>query len=80
MLRWPFRMTERSSIRYLKASPTIIRLAMIPYIRFPLTLHKVEDLLDVRRIEFRHETLRYWWNQSFRCAWLNSGASEWIGC
>ena len=53
---------------------------MIPYIRFPLTLHKVEDLLDVRRIEFRHETLRYWWNQSFRCAWLNSGASEWIGC
>ena len=33
------------------------------YVRFPLSLRNVEDLLHERGIEVRHETVRYWWNR-----------------
>jgi putative transposase len=33
------------------------------YIRFPLSLCNVEDLLHERGIEISHETVRYWWNR-----------------
>ena len=33
------------------------------YIRFPLSLRKVEDLLHERGIGISHETIRYWWNR-----------------
>ncbi len=33
------------------------------YIRFPLSLRKLEDLLHERRIDASHETVRYWWNR-----------------
>ncbi len=33
------------------------------YIRFPLSLRNVEDLLHERGIEISHETVRYWWNR-----------------
>ncbi len=33
------------------------------YIRFPLSLRNVEDLLHERGIEVSHETVRYWWNR-----------------
>ena len=33
------------------------------YIRFPLSLRNVEDLLYERGIEISHETVRYWWNR-----------------
>lgn len=33
------------------------------YIRFPLSLRNVEDLLDERGIEISPETVRYWWNR-----------------
>jgi putative transposase len=56
-------MTERSPFRYFKTSPEIIRLAMKLYIRFPLSLRNVEDLLHERGIEISHETVRYWWNR-----------------
>jgi putative transposase len=32
-------------------------------IRFPLSLHNVEDLLHERGIEISHETVRFWWNR-----------------
>lgn len=32
------------------------------YIRFPLSLRQVEDLLDERGIDICHETARAWWN------------------
>jgi hypothetical protein len=38
-------MTKHSPFRYFKTSPEIIRLAMVPYIRLPLSLRRVEDLL-----------------------------------
>jgi len=56
-------MTKRSPFRYFKTSPKIIRLAVMLYIRFPLSLRNVEDLLRERGIEISHETVRYWWNR-----------------
>jgi putative transposase len=38
-------MTQRSPFSYFKTSPEIIRLAVMLYIRFPLSLRNVEDLL-----------------------------------
>jgi transposase-like protein len=33
------------------------------YVRFPLSLRNVEDLLHERGIDIRHETVRFWWNR-----------------
>ncbi len=54
-------MTKRSPFRYFKTSPEIIRLAVMMYVRFPLSLRNVEDLLHERGIDVCHETVRYWW-------------------
>jgi len=56
-------MTQRSPFRYFKTSPEIIRLAVMMYIRFPLSLRNVEDLLHERGIDVSHETVRYWWHR-----------------
>ncbi len=49
--------------RYFKSSPEIIRLAVMMYVRFPLSLRNVEDLLHERGIDVCHETVRYWRNR-----------------
>ena len=56
-------MTKRSPFRYFKTSPAIIRLAVMLYVRFPLSLRNVEDLLHERGFEISHETVRFWWNR-----------------
>jgi len=56
-------MTKRSPFRYFKTSPEIIRLAVMMYVRFPLSLRNVEDLLHERGIDISHETVRFWWNR-----------------
>ncbi len=56
-------MTKRSPFRYFKTSPEIIRLAVMMYVRFPLSLRNVEDLLHERGIEVCHEAIRFWWNR-----------------
>ena len=33
------------------------------YVRFPLSLRNVEDLLDEHGIDISHETVRSWWNR-----------------
>ena len=33
------------------------------YVRFPLSLRQVEDILHERGIDICHETVRYWWNR-----------------
>ena len=33
------------------------------YVRFPLSLRQVEDLLDERGVDISHETVRAWWNR-----------------
>jgi len=53
----------RNPFRYFKTSPEIIRLAVMMYVRFPLSLRQVEDLLHERGIDICHETVRAWWNR-----------------
>ena len=49
--------------KYFKTSPKIIRLAVMLYVRFPLSLRNVEDLLHERGIDISHETVRFWWHR-----------------
>lgn len=56
-------MAKRDPFKYFKSSPEIIRLAVMLYVRFPLSLRNVEDLLHERGIDISHETVRYWWNR-----------------
>ena len=52
-----------SSFRYFNSSPEAIRLVVMMYVRFPLSLRNVEDLLAERGIDICHETVRHWWNR-----------------
>ena len=56
-------MRMRNPFRYYKTSPDVIRLAVMMYIRFPLSLRQVEDLLHERGIDISYETVRAWWNR-----------------
>jgi putative transposase len=56
-------MTKRSPFRYFKTSPEIIRLAVIMYVRFPLSLRNVEDQLHERGIDVIYEAVRYCWHR-----------------
>jgi putative transposase len=61
------------SFRYFKTSPEIIQLAVMLYVRFPLSLRNVEDLLHERGVDVSHETF---------CAGNRSlfvGGVRWIG-
>ena len=53
----------KSSFRYFNSSPEVIRLTVMMYVRFPLSLRQVEDLLVERGIDICHETVRFWWNR-----------------
>ena len=53
----------KNPFRYFNSSPEIIRLAVMMYIRYPLSLRQVEDLLFERGIDISHETVRFWWNR-----------------
>jgi putative transposase len=56
-------MTKPCPFKYFRTSPEIIRLAVMMYVRFPLLLRNVEDLLHERGIEISHETVRFWWHR-----------------
>ena len=49
--------------RYFHSSPETIRQVVMLYIRFPLNLRNVEDLLFERGYDLCHETVRLWWNR-----------------
>jgi putative transposase len=49
--------------RYFDSSPEVIRLVVMMYVRYPLSLRNVEDLLFERGIDICHETVRLWWNR-----------------
>ena len=53
----------KNPFRYFNSSPEVIRLTVMMYIRFPLSLRQVEDLLFERGIDICHETVRLWWNR-----------------
>lgn len=52
-----------SPLRYFNSSPEVIRLFVMMYVRFPLSLRNVEDLLAERGIDICHETVCMWWNR-----------------
>ena len=53
----------KNPFRYFNSSPEVIRLTVMMYIRYPLSLRQVEDLLHERGIDICHETVRFWWNR-----------------
>jgi len=61
--RSPLPMTKRSPFKYFKTSPEIIRLAVMLYVRFTLSLRNFEDLLHERDLDVSHEMGRFWWHR-----------------
>ena len=53
----------QNPFRYFNSSPEVIRLAVMLYIRYPLSLRQIEDILFERGIDVCHETVRYGWNR-----------------
>jgi putative transposase len=49
--------------RYFKLSPEFIRLAVMMYVRFLLSLRNVEELLFDRGIDISYETVHFWLNR-----------------
>ena len=56
-------MSNVGIFRYFKTSPETIRLAVLLYVRYPLSPRNVKDLLHERGIDITHETVRFWWNR-----------------
>ena len=52
-----------SPFRYFHSAPEVIREVVMLYVRFPLSLRNVEDLLFERGYDLCHETVRLWWNR-----------------
>ena len=59
----PRRRKPASPFRYFNSSPEVIRLAVLMYVKYALSLRNVEDLLHERGIDICHETVRFWWNR-----------------
>jgi putative transposase len=53
----------KNPFRYFNSSPEVIHLTVMMYIRYPLSLRQVADLLSERDIDICHETVRFWWNR-----------------
>ena len=50
----------QNPLRCFKTSREVIQLAVMMYIRFPLSVRNVEDLLHERGIDVCHESIRLW--------------------
>ena len=55
--------TPANPFRYFDSSPEVIRLVVMMYVKYPLSLRNVEDLLFERGIDICHETVRLWWSR-----------------
>ena len=53
-------MTAHNPFKHFKTSPKIIRLAVMYYVRYPLSFRHVEDILSERGVDICHETVRFW--------------------
>ena len=54
-------MSKRANpFRCFNSSPEVIRLAVQMYVRHPLSLRSVEDLLFEMGIDISHQTVRFW--------------------
>ncbi|NDR57938.1 IS6 family transposase [Pseudoruegeria sp. M32A2M] len=56
-------MKKDDPFKYFRTSREIIRLAVMMYVRFPLSLRNVEDLLHERGVDISYESVRFWWNR-----------------
>ncbi len=54
---------SENPFRYFDRSPEVIRLVVMMYVKYPLSLRNVEDLLFERGIGICHETVRLWRNR-----------------
>ena len=52
--------TPPNPFRWFDSSPEVIRLVVMMYVKYPLSLRNVEDLLHERGIDICHETVRFW--------------------
>ena len=59
----PRRRKPHDPFRWFDSSPEVIRLVVMMYVRYPLSLRNVEDLLHERGIDICHETVRLWWTR-----------------
>ncbi len=59
----PRRRKPDDPFRWFDSSPEVIRLVVMMYVRYPLSLRNVEDLLAQRGIDVSYETVRFWWNR-----------------
>jgi putative transposase len=56
--------TKRYPLKDLHSIPEIIRLAVMLYVRYPLSLLEVTGLLLERGIAISHWTVRFWWSRT----------------
>jgi len=52
-----------TAFRYFDSSPEAIRLVVMMYVKYPLSLRNVEGLLAECGIDICHEAVRLWWNR-----------------
>ncbi|KCZ86161.1 integrase catalytic subunit [Hyphomonas adhaerens MHS-3] len=55
---------SKNSFRYFKTSPEIIQLAVMMYVRFPLSVRSIEDLLRECGIDIYHNGSGTWTRSS----------------
>lgn len=70
-------MPHPNAFRSFKTSPKVIRLAVMLYVRFPLLLRSIEDLLHESAIDVSHENVRYWWNR-FGPMFVSEIRKKWV--
>ena len=56
----PRRVKPPNPFRWFDSSPEVIRMVVLMYVKYPLSLRNVEDLLHERGVEICHETVRLW--------------------
>ena len=53
----------KSPFRYFDSAPEVIRLVVQMYVRYPMSVRNVEEMLAERGIDICHETVRLKWNR-----------------
>lgn len=53
-------MSQPGPLHLVQTGPEIIYLAVMMYVRFPLSLRNVEDLLHEHGVDISQETIRFW--------------------
>ena len=72
----PRRCKPASPFRYFNSWPEVIRLVVMMYVKHPLSLRNVEDLLHERGVDLCHDTVRFCWNRFGPMSQVRSGGSE----